>query len=104
MNPTPNNARAVPAAKTKRLKHPKVKQKGSCERPQTTLVELIALIDAAADDEGIKGIVVRLSPGKQAILYSALQYTAPPLPAADSGEQQPRNRSYALHILRDFLL
>ena len=102
MNPTPSNAKAAPAAKAKRLKHPK--QKGSGERPQTTLVELLALIDAAADDGEINGIVFRLSPGKQAILYSALQYTTSSLPAPYSDEQQPRNRSYALHILRDFVL
>jgi hypothetical protein len=90
------------------VKHPRGKQKkkgqgGSSERAQTTLVELLALIDAAADDEEIKGIVVRLSPGKQAILYSALQYTTPSLPAPGSAEQ-PKGRLYALHTLRQILL
>ena len=35
------------------------------------------------------------------MLYSALLYTRP---APGSAEQQPTNRSYALHILREFLL
>ena len=91
------------------MKHPRGKlkgksQRGSGERAQTTLVQLLALIDAAADGTEINSIIDGLSPGKRAILYSALQYTAPSLPAPGSAEQPKGNRSYALHILRDFLL
>jgi hypothetical protein len=91
------------------VKHPRVKlkrkrQRESGERAETTLVELLALVDALADDREINSIIVRLSPGKRAILYSALQHTAPSLPAPGSAEQPKENRLYALHILRQFLL
>ena len=90
------------------MKRPRGKLKGkrqreSGERAQTTLVELLALIDAAADDTEINSIVVRLSLGKRAILYSASQYTVPPLPAPERAEYPKQNRLYALHILRQFL-
>jgi hypothetical protein len=62
------------------------------------------LIDAAADDKEINRILGELSSGKQAILYSALHYTEPSLHSPGSAEQQPRNRSYALQMLREFLL
>lgn len=90
------------------MKHPRGKLKGKRqggrgERAQTTLVELLAVIDAAADNKEIGGIIDGLSPGKRAILYSALQYTAPSLPAPGSAEQ-PKGRLYALDILRQILL
>jgi hypothetical protein len=91
------------------VKRPRVKlkgkrQRGSGDSAQTTLVELLALIDAAADDKEINDIIGRLSPGKRAILYSALQYTEQPSPAPGSAKPLNGNRSYALHILREFLL
>jgi hypothetical protein len=93
------------------VRHPRGKLTGKRpggERAQssdtTTLAELIALIDAAADDKEINRILGELSSGKQAILYSALHYTEPSLHSPGSAEQQPRNRSYALQMLREFLL
>jgi hypothetical protein len=94
------------------VKHSRVKQgkmsKGSGERARsphtTTLAELLALIDAAADDKQINDILSHLSSGTRAILYSALRYTEASLPAPSSAEKQPRNRSYALQFLREFLL
>jgi hypothetical protein len=91
------------------VKRPKVdlkgkRHRGSGERAQfphkTTLAELLVFIDAAADEKEFNRIIGGLSPGTRAILYSALQHTQP---ARDSAEH-PRNRSYALHILREFLL
>jgi hypothetical protein len=91
------------------VKRPRVdlkgkRQRGSGERAQIphkrTLAELLVFIDAAANEKEVNRIIDGLSPGTRAILYSALQYTQPP---RDSAEQ-PRNRSYALHIFREFLL
>jgi hypothetical protein len=80
------------------------RQRGSSEPAQTprktTLAELLDCVDAAADEKDVSRIIDGLSPGTRAILYSALQYTQPPQDSAD----QPSNRSYALHILREFLL
>jgi hypothetical protein len=61
------------------------------------------VIDAAADDEEIDGIVGGLSSGKQAMLYSALHYTESRLHEPASAEQQKGNRLRALRILRELL-
>jgi hypothetical protein len=87
------------------VKRPKGKlkgkrSKGRGEPAKLTLAELLGVIDAAADEKAVDAILSRLSPGTRAILYSALLYTQP---ASDSVEQ-PRNRSYALQILREFLM
>jgi hypothetical protein len=94
------------------MKHPRVKLKGKRQKrngerahspPKTTLADLLAVIDAAADDKEISGIIDGLSLGKRAMLYSALQYTEPHLPAP--GAEQPKgNRLRALYILRELLL
>jgi hypothetical protein len=64
------------------------------------LAQLLAVIDAAVDDDEINVIIGRLSAGTRALLYSALLYTQP---APDVAEQW-KSRSFALHILREFLL
>jgi hypothetical protein len=93
------------------VKHPRGKLKGkrqSGERARsphtTTLAKLLAFIDAAADDNEINDIIDSLSPGKQAMLFSALQYTEPQLPAPGTGQQTKGNRLRSLHILRELLL
>ena len=86
------------------IKPKRKKQKGSAPSHQkTTLADLLALIDAAADDEEISAIIDGLSPGKRGFLYSALLYTVPSLPAPGA-EQPTGNRLHALHILRELLL
>jgi 5,10-methylene-tetrahydrofolate dehydrogenase/methenyl tetrahydrofolate cyclohydrolase len=94
------------------MKHPRVKLKGKRQKesgerahlpPKTTLADLLAAIDTAADDKEISGIIDGLSLGKRAMLYSALQYTEPHLPTP--GTEQPKgNRLRALYILRELLL
>jgi hypothetical protein len=81
-------------------------QQKSNERAQstTTLAQLIASIDRAINEEKIDSILSHLSFGKQAILYSALQFMAPQLLTPGSAERRARNRSRALHILREILL
>ena len=95
------------------MKHPRIKLKGKRQKEsgerahsphKTTLAGLLAVIDAAADDKEISGIIDGLSLGKRAMLYSALQYTEPHLPEPGSAEQPKANRLCALHILRHFLL
>ena len=92
----------------KAVKRPRVQPQGKGQRgeraelPQkATLAGLLILIDAAVDDDETNRIIGELSIGARAMLYSALLYTRP---APGSAEQQPTNRSYALHILREFLL
>jgi len=80
------------------------RQRRSGERAHTTLADLLAVIDAATDDEEIDGIVGGLSSGKQAMLYSALHYTESRLHEPASAEQRKGNRLRALRILRELLL